>query len=54
MLQFVIHQLSQRLTLSPVPLSLFVLAERAQSRKALPARPNLNQLKFESLMFDAA
>src|SRR5208283_1099099 len=54
MLQLVIHQLGQRLTFPPVPLRPFIRAELSQASKVLPARPNLNQLKFKSLMFARA
>jgi hypothetical protein len=53
MCQIMIHQFSQSLTLSAVPLGLFQPGKRAQTGKVPAPGANVDQLKFESLMFDA-
>ena len=54
MLELVIDQPRKRRPFPPVPLRLLLTSEPAQPDQVLPAGPQLQQLEFESLMFDAA
>lgn len=54
MRQIVIHQPGQRRPFPPVPLRTLFPGQAAQPRQILASGANLEQLKFESLMFDAA
>jgi hypothetical protein len=53
MLQFVIHETRKRLLLPPVPVRRLFARPPAKAGQVLPAGANLDQLKLESLMFDA-
>jgi len=53
MLQFVIHQPGQRRLLLLVPIGLLRQGKAAQPVQVLPTGAQLQQLKSESLMFDA-
>jgi len=54
MLQLVVDQPCQRRPFPPVPLGPLFPGQLPQPRDVLPAGAQLEQLKFESLMFDTA
>ena len=53
MLQVMVDQASQGRPLPPVPLCPLRPADAAQASEVLASRPHFQQLKSESLMFDA-
>jgi len=53
MLEFVIHQLGQRLALPAVQIGPFVPGDCAKTGEVLDAGAHLQELKNESLMFEA-
>jgi hypothetical protein len=54
MLQVVVDQPRKSRPFPPVPLRLLFPGDAAQAGQILPAGAQLEQLKFESLMFDTA